>query len=241
MRSAVYLGTAGWSIPKANASSVSSAGTGLERYSSALNAVEINTTFYRRHRVSTFERWSAAVPDSFRFAVKLPRTITHDAALASPSRPLREFLDDVRGLGTKLGPILVQLPASVPFNLRRSTIFFRTLRRLHEGPVVCEPRHASWYEPVVTALLTDLRVGRVAADPPRPSLASSPAGYDGVLYYRLHGSPQRYWSSYDDESLRALRQTLRTKGPETSAWCIFDNTASGAAFGNALSLRAMMR
>lgn len=79
-----FIATAGWSIPRELASRVPSVGSALQRYAALLSATEINSTFQRRHRPSTFERWHDSVPEAFRFAVKLSRSITHDAALASP-------------------------------------------------------------------------------------------------------------------------------------------------------------
>ncbi len=237
----VFIGTAGWGIPRDHAAAFPRVGSGLQKYASVLGAVEINSTFYRRHRPTTFERWSASVPASFRFAVKVPRAITHEAALGSPHAALDEFFGDVRGLGSNLGPVLVQLPASIPFQARRVAAFFRTMRHLHDGDVVCEPRHASWYEPAASAVFADYRVARVAADPPRPANARATGESSSLLYFRWHGSPRCYWSAYDDARLAFLADRIARAPAATSIWCVFDNTASGAAAGDALRLAAMLR
>ena len=164
----LFVATAGWSVPRQHATLAARDGTGLQKYASILGAVEINSTFYRRHQLKTFERWRASVPKAFRFAVKLPRWITHDAALAAPREALAQFFDDVSGLAEKLGPVLVQLPPSLEFNARRSGAFFRILRSLHGGPVACEPRHSSWYASQPSAIFSEYGVARVVADPPRP-------------------------------------------------------------------------
>ncbi|HEX4129386.1 MAG TPA: DUF72 domain-containing protein [Pirellulales bacterium] len=95
--------------------------------------------------------------------------------------------------------------------------------------------------PWAKALLTRNRIARVAADPvPHPEAAAS-AGWPGVVYYRLHGSPHMYYSSYDDAYLDRLAEQLRehaTTGPRT--WCIFDNTARHAATMNALGVQARL-
>jgi uncharacterized protein YecE (DUF72 family) len=200
-------------------------------------AVEINSTFRKRHRRSTFERWRDTVPDHFRFAVKLPEAITHEAQLAACKVALCEFVGDVLGLGRKLGPLLVQLPASAHFDRRRARTFFQILRELHGGSVACEPRHASWYTPRVADLLLEYDVARVVADPPRPALAASPAGAPSLLYVRLHGSPRTYWSAYDDARLAHFRGLIAGASDRTEAWCIFDNTAAGAATLDALRFR----
>ena len=108
----VVVATAGWSIPRTVATQFPGEGTHLKRYARVLRGVEINSSFYRDHSSDTYARWAAQTPRTFRFAVKVPRTITHDARLRGARRPLEQFLLGVRGLGARLGPLLVQLPAS---------------------------------------------------------------------------------------------------------------------------------
>ena len=83
--------------------------------------------------------------------------------------------------------------------------------------------------------LSARRIVRVAADPPVPADASEPGGWPGLGYYRLHGSPRTYWSSYTPEQIAAHAARLRGE-----SWTIYDNTASGAAAGNALDLQALV-
>jgi uncharacterized protein YecE (DUF72 family) len=236
----VFVATAGWSIPREHAPTLPSLGSALQRYASILGATEINSTFSRRHRATTFERWCDSVPESFRFAVKVPRAITHEAELRSPRPALTEFFEDLAGLRHKLGPILVQLPASAPFEARRVANFFRVLRTSHAGPVACEPRHASWYTPRASSLLSDHQVARVAADPPRPKDAQEPGGAASLRYFRWHGSPRTYWSEYGEERLKPLVDRVRREPEDTTVWCVFDNTASGAALGDALRFLRLM-
>jgi uncharacterized protein YecE (DUF72 family) len=202
-----------------------------------LPAVEINSTFHRPHRAATFERWAASVPRTFRFSVKLPRTITHDQKLAGTSTRLKEFLAELEPLGTRLGCLLVQLPPSLAFDARVARAFFTLLRKRFDRSIALEPRHASWFEVRAERLLKDLEVARVAADPPRVAGGDTPGGWHGIAYYRLHGSPRMYYSSYDDGYLEALADQLRElRRRRIPTWCIFDNTTLGAATGNALKL-----
>lgn len=231
------IGTAGWSIPRDVAAAFPEAGVGLARYAARLSAVEINSTFYRRHRPSTFDRWAAGTPEDFRFAVKMPRQITHEGRLTPPGAALVDFLADIGRLGSKLGPVLVQLPPSLAFEPGVAETFFADLRDRHAGPVACEPRHASWFGASADQLLAALRIGRVGADPARHPTAGRPGGWPGLAYWRLHGSPRLYYSAYSRETLRHLADELRRASGE--AWCIFDNTASGAAAENALSLAVL--
>ena len=162
-----------------------------------LNAVEINSSFHRPHRRATYERWAASVPVDFLFAVKLPKTITHEARLVAVGAPLDRFLEESGGLGTKRGPILVQLPPSLAFDLGIAADFFALLRDRTANDLVCEPRHRSWFTPEAEDLLVRCRVARVAADPAPVAGAGETGGWAGLRYMRLHGSPQMYRSSYD--------------------------------------------
>ena len=234
----IHVGTAGWNIPRAHRHRFPASGSGLQRYAARLNAAEINTSFYRPHAVATYERWAAAVPADFRFSVKIPKLITHERGLTRAREPLGRFLAEIAGLGSRLGPLLVQLPPSHQFDVRRVGRFFELLRARHEGPVVCEPRHASWTTKAADALLVRFRVARVAADPPRAAGLESPGGWSGVVYYRWHGSPRPYFSPYSMEQLRAL--VVKLSECASDAWCVFDNTGSGSAAGNALDLRGLM-
>jgi uncharacterized protein YecE (DUF72 family) len=231
------IGTAGWSIPSRYLDQVPPGGSHLERYARRLNAAEINSSFYRPHRRTTYQRWARSVPDDFRFAVKVPKAITHEASLADCRALLDRFVDEVTGLGDKLGVLLVQLPPKSALKKRVADPFFRDLRARIDTAVVLEPRHASWFEPGVDDWLAKRRIARVAADPARVAGAGEPGGWNKLAYYRWHGSPRIYYSDYGAAALAALKRRLEDdRRHARSVWCIFDNTASGAALGNALAL-----
>ena len=244
----VRIGTAGWTLSRDAAASFAGPGRHLERYARRLRCAEINSSFHRSHRAAVYERWAAQTPADFRFAVKLPKAISHDARLRRAREPLLRFLDEVEGLGDRLAVILVQLPPSFAFEARPVRTFFTLLGDRFGGAVVCEPRHASWSAPAADRLLVALRVGRVAADPARWAEAARPGGWLGasgdgagaVVYYRWHGAPRTYWSSYSPEWLGARAGELGRWPPDADRWCVFDNTASGAAIANALELSAMI-
>lgn len=233
----VRIGTAGWSIPRQIADRFPAEGSGLARYAARFDAVEINSSFHRPHRRATYERWAASVPADFRFAVKLPRAITHAARLADCAALLTQFADETAGLGEKRGPVLVQLPPSLAFEAGLARRFFALAGDVLGGAIVCEPRHPSWFEPGADALLAEHRVARVAADPARIPAAALPGGWAGLVYVRLHGSPRPYWSGYEPDALAdwAARMTR-----PADSWVIFDNTASGRAAGDALGFRALV-
>jgi len=229
------IGTAGWALPRQWRDEFGSGAGNLERYATRFDAVEINSSSYRPHGRTTYERWAASVPPQFRFAVKLPRAITHDQRLVAADVLLDVFLDEVRGLGDRLGPLLVQLPPSLAFNAADADEFFVTMRSRHAGDIVCEPRHASWCEPPADALFLEHRVARAAADPAPSPAAAVPGGDRRLAYLRLHGSPRMYYSDYSADYLADLAATL-CAWEGVSRWCMFDNTTRGAATGNALDL-----
>jgi uncharacterized protein YecE (DUF72 family) len=236
----VHVGTSGWSIPRASAADFDGPGSHLQRYAARLAGTEINSSFYRPHAAATYARWAAAVPEGFRFAVKLPKLITHDQRFARARQPLERFLEETSGLGAKRGPILIQLPPSFAFDRRAAARFLTLLRSRYDGPAVCEPRHPTWFAAAADTLLAAYRVARVAADPAVVDDAALPGGWPGLVYYRLHGSPRIYWSRYDALRLGAWADALRRVPPEVEAWCVFDNTASGAGLANAWELARLV-
>lgn len=234
---AIRIGTAGWSIAAQYASEFPPGGFGLERYSARLSCVEVNSSFYRPHRPSTWTRWATLVPDDFRFAVKVPRIVTHDKGLRDCAEPVARFLDESAGLGEKLGVLLVQLPPRLMYDRQLAETFFGDLASRTGARIACEPRHASWFEGEADRHLAMLGAARVAADPARAAGADLPGGTNDFSYWRLHGSPVIYRSAYDAVRLDALATQLHKAASKQTAWCIFDNTASMAALGDALALK----
>jgi uncharacterized protein YecE (DUF72 family) len=232
----IFIGTAGWSIPRASAHYFDCAGTHLQRYAAIFPAAEINSCFHRSHESRTYSKWAAATPRHFRFAVKLPRTITHDQQFVRVRGLLERFLNESSGLKSKRGPLLIQLPPSFAFERRRVKRFLDTLRALYDGPLVCEPRHETWFSQIASALLVSYRVARVAADPAILDIGKQPGAWNGIVYFRLHGSPRKYWSRYSEKYIDRLARTLEEQSQSADTWCIFDNTASGAAIENAFEL-----
>ena len=236
------IGTAGWSIPRDVADSFPGDGPQLERYAHVLDCVEINSSFYRSHREQTWARWAGTTPEDFRFSAKLPRAITHDARLVDSHEPLQRFIGEAGALGRKLAVVLVQLPPSLAFEDKVAGGFFTQLRNAYKGAVVCEPRHATWFTDAADKALAGWHVARAGVDPARPESAAQPGGWRGhgaVRYYRWHGSPRVYWSRYGLDWLRERHDDIVRTADKEDVWCVFDNTASGAAAANALELRAM--
>jgi len=234
----VHVGCAGWSLARDVQPAFGEGASLLQRYATRLHAAEINSSFYRPHQRATYARWAASTPPGFRFAAKLPKAITHVQRLVECDSLLDAFLEQAGGLEERLGCLLVQLPPSLAFNAATVATFLQVLRRRHVGAVAMEPRHVSWFTAEADALLHAHRVARVLADPVLHDAGRWPGGWPGLVYLRLHGTPRVYWSSYDETLIAALARRIQLAAAQgIQVWCIFDNTASGAATHNALALQ----
>jgi uncharacterized protein YecE (DUF72 family) len=232
---AIRIGTAGWSIPRQVADAFPTEGTALERYANRFPVTEINSSFHRPHRLSTWQRWRDSVPDGFCFSVKLPKTITHERKLVACQEQIAEFMTQAGMLGDKLAIVLIQLPPKLAFDSAIASNFLEILRKRCPAALACEPRHPSWFTDEAGALLEAHGVCRVAADPAICEAAAKPGGWRGFNYWRLHGSPRMYRSGYADR-IADFAETMRDEADTRETWCIFDNTASSAAAGAALAL-----
>lgn len=237
----ILVGCAGWSLPRAVQDAFGEGDSHLARYATRFPVAEINSSFHRPHRRALYGKWAAAVPEGFRFCAKLPRTITHERRFAGCDALLAEFLSQAEGLGDKLACLLVQLPPTFGFDAHLAATFLETLRERFAGALALEPRHASWFDAEADGLLRELQIARVLADPVRHDAGRWPGGWTERVYLRLHGTPRMYYSSYDEALLRRLALRMRVASAEgAEVWCIFDNTASGAAAGDALRLQQLL-
>lgn len=230
----IRIGTAGWSLSRAIGEHFPGNGSHLERYAARFNAAEINSSFYRPHRAATYARWAESVPACFRFAVKLPRTITHERRLVDCEDLLGRFAGEIENLGEKRGPVLIQLPPSFAFDPGLAATFFDRARTILGGAIVCEPRHPTWFTPGADEVLAIQEIARVAADPAPVPEAAEPGGWSGLRYTRLHGSPHMYRSPYDAAAIARYADTAC--GSAVESWTIYDNTTTGAALRNALDM-----
>ena len=237
----ILVGTAGWSLPREVQDQFAEGDSHLARYASRFPAAEINSSFHRSHKRSLYEKWASAVPAQFRFCAKLPKTITHERRLVDCDELLATFLSEAGGLGDKLACLLVQLPPSFAFDAAVAEPFLLMLRERFPAALAIEPRHATWFEADADGLLRELQIARVLADPVRHDAGRWPGGWRERVYVRLHGTPRMYYSSYEADVLRALALRMRVAANEgAEVWCIFDNTAAGAAAGNALDLLRLL-
>jgi uncharacterized protein YecE (DUF72 family) len=232
------IGTAGWSIPRATADRFPAEGSALERYATGFGVAEINSSFHRPHRAATWQRWRETTPAPS--ASRLSFQGDHPQGQACR---VRTELDDFSGASgaarSQLAVLLVQLPPSLAFDPLLAQAFFAHLVARTAASVVCEPRHLSWFEPQANELLVSHGIARVAADPAACEAAAHPGGSPRLAYWRLHGSPAMYRSSYADR-IPMYASLLERSAGERETWCIFDNTASSAALSDALALQDLL-
>ncbi len=138
----VVIGTAGWSIASKSAAAFSTEGTALQRYAQIFAGVEINSSFHRSHRPSTWAKWADSVPDGFRFSVKIPKTITHQAKLVDVADLTCAFTEEIKPLGEKLAVLLVQLPPKLGFDAPSADRFFSDLRQRTAAAIASAGRPA---------------------------------------------------------------------------------------------------
>ncbi len=179
----IYVGKAGWSLRKEHQPRFPEGETHLQRYAQKLPVVEINSSFRNWHRPSTYARWADSVPEAFRFSVKVHQDVTHKGNLEE-WEPMSRFLSDTANLDEKLSVYLVQLPPSHAFNEERARLFFGRLWKATDVEIVCEPRHGSWFKRTPENLLTELEVGRVAADPSMVRKSPGQTKFEPILLER---------------------------------------------------------
>ncbi len=208
----------------------------LRFYAEQLNTLELNVTFYRQVRQSTFQKWYDTVPDHFLFSVKMSRFVTHIKRLRVEKESIARFLEDAGELKEKLGIILIQLPPSLKFDPSLMEDFFRLLDPACKYTV--EARNQTFVSDDFFSLLHRHKIAWCIAESagryPHHEAVTAP-----FVYLRLHGRGELYASSYSDEELRGLAGKIRQWARETYVY--FDNDFSGHAVKNAMTLAYMFQ
>lgn len=210
----------------------------LRHYSQHFRTAEINSTFYGMPDKTTLAQWRDCTPDGFVFAVKASRYITHMKKLKDPEQPVASFLDRVRVLGEKLGPILFQLPPNWTLNLERLRSFLDALPR--GVRYAFEFRAPSWFGERTEEALSEKGAAFCIYDfAHRQSPRSVTADF---VYVRLHGPDGAYKGSYDDAALSGWAGDIAAWSREgKEAFCYFDNDEKGHAVSNALRLNELIK
>jgi uncharacterized protein YecE (DUF72 family) len=205
----------------------------FEHYCDHFNAIELNGTFYKFPRIDSLSNWYRRSPMDFRFSVKAPRVITHFKRMKDSAKYLRDFYNVVRdGLAEKAGCLLFQFPSAYQASDEAVDRLLSMLDRTFVN--VVEFRHASWWDERITSTLH--KEGIVMSGVSHPQFPSAVVGDGPIMYYRLHGVPHLYHSSYDPSSLEDITLQAQQITPLKEAYIVFNNTASGAALQNAKQL-----
>lgn len=203
-------------------------------YASQFRAVELNVTFYRFPKESSFKNWYEQSPADFKFAVKVPRLITHYKRFSDVGKLLEDFYTTVRdNLKEKLGPVLFQLPPQLHF----STDVLENIIQQVDPSIdnILEFRHVSWWRQEVKEKLTDHNISFCGIS--YPGLPDEVIINAPTAYYRFHGVPQLYHSSYTEEQLQQVVKYVETFPGLKNGYIFFNNTASAAAIDNAWHLQ----
>lgn len=243
MKDAIQVGTSGWHYPHWRGPFYPQelkAAAMLDFYAHRLKTVEINNSFYHLPTQETFRRWKQETPQGFVFAVKASRYITHMKKLKDPEQALEKFLLHAKELGSKLGPILFQLPPRWGRDASRLGDFLRALPKGQR--CAFEFRDPTWFYHDIYSLLEQHNAAFCAFD--LAGLQSPALLTANFAYVRLHGpAEQRYAGRYNHAQ---LRQWLRccanwlAQGAR-QVFVYFDNDQAGYAALNALELQEMAR
>jgi uncharacterized protein YecE (DUF72 family) len=208
----IWVGTSGYNYPEwkgnfypANLASAKM----LPFYAGHFSTVEINYTFYRMPNEKTLAGWAQAVPDQFRFTLKAPRRITHDARLQRCESVLRTFCEVAGTLGPKLGVLLFQLP---PNFKKEATLFEAFLTFLPPGArAAFEFRNPSWFDEEIYALLRRRNVALCIADSERlstPLVETADYGYFRLRDEGYQPDDLARWAAAIDERRPRWRDTF---------------------------------
>ena len=209
----------------------------LSYYSGIFDTVELNNTFYRLPGESAITRWFAVTGSEFIFAVKGSRYITHVRRLEGVEAAVREFMERLTPLGSKLGPVLWQLP---PRMSRDDTCLEAFLRLLPPSPRnVIEFRHISWRNESIYSMLRAYGVAACLVDTPdfrSPAIATT-----DFIYVRFHGTGSLYSGNYEREQLERWAVDIRDLSQGVRpVYAYFNNDVNAYAVDNALTLRRLL-
>lgn len=210
----------------------------LPFYTERFDTVELNNSFYRLPSKAALENWREETPAHFCFAAKASRYLTHAKKLKDPEQGIARFFDRIEVLGSKLGPILFQLPPQWPVNTERLAHFLDALPSGHR--YAFEFRNETWSTAEVEEILRSHDAAYCIFDL---------AGYRSPLfvtanfvYVRLHGPGGKYQGSYPDSALKHWADLISEwKSHRKHVYLYFDNDDSGYAPQNALKLKQLLR
>jgi uncharacterized protein YecE (DUF72 family) len=208
----------------------------LATYAAEFGTVEVNNAFYRLPSREVFARWREQIPAGFVMAVKASRYLTHITRMADPAEPVKRLMDHAAGLADRLGPVLLQLPPSLPVAPDRLAA---CLDAFPSGiRIAVEPRHDSWWTDEIRELLARRGAALCWADRDGHPITPLWRTADWA-YLRLHHGTADPWPRYARETLQAWADRLAETWPDGEAYVYFNNDPGGAAIYDARAFRAL--
>jgi uncharacterized protein YecE (DUF72 family) len=237
MAARAYIGTSGWNYRSWRKHFYR--GTPQKRWlqfcAERFTAVEVNGTFYRLQKQSTFEKWRAETPDTFQFAIKGHRYVTHNKKLLDAEESVIRCRESASPLGERLAAVVWQLPASLKKDAQRLENFLHALRTWNSTRHSIEFRHKSWFDDEIAGCLRRHAVAVCMSDAPDWPMWEQLT--TDMVYIRLHGHTRKYASNYSKPTLKRWATHIGHWLKENrSVHVYFDNDAEGAAPRNALTL-----
>lgn len=209
----------------------------LSLYSTVFNAVEINSTFYRKPTSKTLLKWHAETPDNFRFFIKIPKAITHQNRLENSKDEIALFCNHIQdSLKDKLSGFLYQLPPSFKNTAENTERIIDNID--HRFMNVIEFRHNSWWQKEIFDLLKKHNIIFSGVSFPGNLPEDLIINHPEILYYRLHGKPVLYKSEYSKDFMDALAEKI--KNASQTSFIFFNNTWGTAAIKNSLYLKSTL-
>jgi uncharacterized protein YecE (DUF72 family) len=238
----ILVGTSGWSCdhwkgvfyPEQLAKS-----RWFDFYAEQFNSVEVNATFYRSFKDSTYERWRERAPEGFRYVLKVPRLISHRHRLHDVAELITEFNRSAQLLDNTLGLLLLQLPPNLPYQPERLDAALAAFAT--PSLVAVEFRDERWLTEEIFSLLKKRGANYCNPDYPHHELTATLTGDTG--YLRLHGRREWYADNYTEEELSSIAETarkLRQQGAK-EVYIFFNNDYAGYAPHNASALSQRLR
>jgi len=213
-------------------------------YSSLMNSIEINSSFYKIPMASTVQKWANDTPDDFKFSFKLFKEVTHNKGLAFDPELVLRFMQVIAAAGNKKGCLLVQLPPSVRIgNLKQLVLLTEILRENdpeEEWKIALEVRHVSLYHEDVYGMLENLRIAMVIQDKP-PAATPMLESELPFVYLRFHGPDGSYRGSYERYLLEEYAGYIAGWLEEGKTVYTYFNNTMGEAVGNLKSLSDLVK
>lgn len=242
----LYSGTSGLVLPVSNKQSFPpefQEKSRLTYYASLFNSVEINSSFYKVPMEATVQKWSASVPDHFRFTFKLWKEITHVKGLAFNPKDVNHFMQVIANADNKKGCLLVQFPPSLKIvnigQLEKLLIAIQDTNLGQNWKVALEFRDKSWYHEDLYDLLHLYNTGIVLHD--KPSSASPLLEMEtDFVYLRFHGPDGSYKGSYTNDFLYEYGQYIKDWQNEGKSVYVYFNNTMGDAIQNLMTLNSFI-